>query len=454
MYNKKTKIICTLGPASDSVNKIVQLIEAGMNIARLNFSHGTFEHHKKIIENIRIAEKKTGKKIGILQDLQGPKIRIGKMEEKKIKENDEITITINNEKILKFLKKGERVLVNDGLVELEISKVLKNTVKCKAKTSGKINTGKGVHFPDSNISIDTITAKDKKDLKFGLKNNVDFIALSFVKSAQDIKDLKALIKKHGSEKKQIIAKIERHEAVKNLKSIIKASDAVMVARGDLGVDIPAEEVPIIQKRMIALSNKYAKPVITATQVLQSMVTKPRATRAEISDAANAVFDHTDAIMLSNETAVGKYPLRAVETLSKVTNCIERELQKHEELLEYMDNKKLLSPLNASCLNACELAIDSKANILINYTKDGYTAKEIAKHRPYIELITITPNAKTARELTLVWGLNKIYVQKISTSTPEKIFDYLKNEKIIKNKQSIVIICHASKKQEAISTFRT
>lgn len=452
MYSKKTKIVCTLGPASDSVKEIIQLIEAGMNVARLNFSHGSYENHQKIIKNIRIAEEKTGTRIGILQDLQGPKIRVGEIEEKKIKKGEQFNLPLNNEKILKFLKKGHRVLVNDGLVELEVIKVLKTTVKCLAKTDGTISKGNGVHFPDSNISISTITLKDKADLKFGLKNNVDFIALSFVKSVQDIKELRALIKKHGSEKKQIVAKVERHEAVKNLKSIIRSADAVMVARGDLGVDVPAEKVPIIQKRMIALSNKYAKPVITATQVLQSMVKKPNATRAEISDAANAVFDHTDAIMLSNETAVGKYPRQAAETLSKVAAVIENELKKHQELIEYMDNKKILSSINASCLNACELAMDSNANFLVNYTSDGYTTREIVKHRPNIEIITVCSNEKTARELTLLWGINKVYVQKISASNPEKIYNFLKENGQIKKGQRAVVICNASKKQESISTF--
>jgi len=454
MYSKKTKIVCTLGPATESTTKIIELIEAGMNIARLNFSHSSYEQHKKIINNIHRAEEKTGKRVGILQDLQGPKIRVGTLEEQKLKKNQDISFPLNNPQILKNLKIQDRVLVNDGLLELVITKVNKTTVSCKTINSGTIKKGNGVHFPDSKIEIATITAKDKKDLQFGLKNNVDFIALSFVKSDKDIKELRNLITKFGGAKTQIISKIERHEAVKSLKSIIKASDGVMVARGDLGVDIPAEEVPIVQKRIIALANKYAKPVITATQVLQSMVKNPRPTRAEISDAANAVFDHTDAIMLSNETAVGKYPIMAAFTLNQVATSIEQELEKHEELIEYMDNKKLLSAFNASCLNACELAVDIKANLIVNYTKDGYTTREIIKHRPHIEIITVTPDEKTARELTLLWGINRVYVQKISASSPEKIYRFLQEKGVIKKGQKTVVICHASKKQEAISTFHS
>lgn len=474
MYTtKNTKIVCTLGPASDTVKNIVDLIQAGMNVARLNFSHGTYENHAKLIRNIRKAEKLTGKRIAIMQDLQGPKIRIGEMPKEGItvKTDQEITLTTkkitgyqDREKIVipvhynglaKDTKVGDTVLINDGLIETKVLKVGKTSILCKIKFGGRIDARNGVNFPNSSVSITTITQKDKNDLKFGIEHKVDFVALSFVKSAKDIQQLRKLLGKDGKNIK-IIAKIERHEAIKNLREIIKASDAVMVARGDLGTDIPAEQVPIVQKRIISLSNSLGRPVITATQVLQSMVQKSRATRAEISDAANAVFDHTDAIMLSNETAVGKYPVKATTTLTKVAYNVEKELQKHKELQEYIFNKRYMSPINATSLNACELALDSHADMIVVYTNNGYTANNIAKHRLYIPIITITPHIKTARQLTLTWGINRVFVKKLSDDNNEKVNDiikFLKKEKVAKKNDKIIIVCHASRQESLISTIK-
>lgn len=473
MHIKKTKIVCTLGPSSDSVPELLGLVHAGMNVGRLNFSHGTYEHHTKIINNLRKVEKKTGIRIGILQDLQGPKIRIGEMPKKGIEvknnkifrltidkiigksDETEIVIPIKYKNIAKDVKKGDIILINDGLIEVKVEKKYKKDLICRAKSGGIIKSGNGVNIPTASISVPTITSKDKKDLQFGLKHNVDFIALSFVKNKKDIEELRKLIKKEKKHTK-IIAKIERHEAVKNLKEIVRAADGIMVARGDLGVDIPPEQVPIVQKRIIALCNKYAKPVITATQVLQSMVKNPRATRAEISDAANSIFDHTDAIMLSNESAIGSYPVRAVTTLTRVAAAVEKELQKHEELIESLSAKKYLTSINATCLNASELAMDTKANFIIVYTEEGYTAQQIAKHRIYIPIIVLTPNEQIARELTLVWGLNKVFKVKIPDKTvqkTEKIIEFLKKQKLVKRRQKLVIVCNASRKQRLISTFK-
>ena len=471
MHTKNTKIVCTLGPASDSEKEILQLVKAGMNIARLNFSHGSYKHHKKLIKTIHKVEKITGKRIGILQDLQGPKVRIGDLPEEgvKIKKNQLFRISITAKKastekhiiipirykgIVKDAKKGDTILINDGLIETRVTKKGKDYLECKAINGGTIKTGNGVNIPTGSISQPAITKKDKEDLKFGLKNNVDFIAISFVKSEKDIESLRKLINK-AKKTTKIIAKVERHEAVKNLKKIIKAADGIMVARGDLGVDIPAEQVPIVQKRMITLANKAAKPVITATQVLYSMVEKATATRAEISDAANAIFDHTDAIMLSNETAVGKYPFKATKTLTKVALTVEEEMQKHEELIENLKATKQLNPLNATCLNACELAVDTKADAIVVYTEDGYTAQQIAKHRPYTKIITLAKDEKTLRELTLVWGLNNLHKVKISgkgATKIEKILSFITKNKLAKRKDKIVIVCNASQKEKLISTF--
>ena len=473
MYTKNTKIVCTLGPASDSLKEVSALAKAGMNVARLNFSHGTFEHHEKLIKTIHKAEKETGKRIGVLQDLQGPKIRIGEMPEKGIllKKDDIFELTtrkiigktekgktilpISYKNLVKDIKKDDIILINDGLIETRVLKKTKDSLVCRVIFGATVKTRQGVNFPTASASVETITLKDKKDLKFGLKHNVDFVALSFVKSKKDIDDLRKLIQKEKKDTK-IIAKIERHEAVTNLREIIKAADGVMVARGDLGSDLPPEQVPIVQKRIIHLANKFGKPVITATQVLQSMVTNSKPTRAEISDAANAVFDHTDAIMLSNESAVGKYPVKAASILTRVASTVEKELQKHDELVESIVKPRTLSSINATCLNACELAIDTNADQIIVYTEDGYTARQIVKHRLYTPVITIVPSEKIARELTLVWGINKILIQKFNKKEANKInsvIKFTKKKRAIKKGEKIVIVCNASRKEAQISTTR-
>jgi len=474
MYQKKTKIVCTLGPSSDSATEIHELISAGMNIARLNFSHGSHKDHSKILKNIRKEEKKCKKIIGVLQDLQGPKIRIGKMPDQgiEVKKGEKIKLTIDeiegfkNKKetiipvqyknIIKDVKKNDRLLIDDGLIEIIVEKKLRNKLFCKVKVGGIIKRKKGINIPTATISAPSITEKDKEDLKWGLKNNVDYIALSFVRKADDIKQLRKLIQNKKKNIK-IVAKIETHKAIENLEEIIKEADAIMVARGDLGIEIPAETVPIIQKKMIRIANKYGKPVITATQVLQSMVKNARATRAEISDAANAIFDNTDAIMLSNESAIGKYAQAAVATLKKVALTVENEIQKHEEIINLLKKQRHNQNINPICRNACELAIDSNADAIVVYTNNGYTAREIAKHRLYIPIITITPSEKTARELTLVWGLNTILIKKISgksTKKTDKIVKILKKAKLIKENQKIIIICNANQKEELISTYNT
>lgn len=472
MHTKNTKVVCTLGPSSNSVTEISKLIQAGMNVARLNFSHGDYESHQELIDNIHQAEKIFNKRIGILQDLQGPKIRLGELptEGIQLKRGDVFILTSekNNSKksatslhlpiqfkpFSKGLEKKSIILFNDGLIETEVLQIIdRENVKLIVKCGGLIRSHAGVHLPDNTGRIETITEKDKKDLQFGLKNTVDYIALSFVRSARDIENLKKLIEKSKSGNgPKIIAKIELKAAVDNLESIIKAADGVMVARGDLGIDIPAEQVPIVQKRIIALANRYAKPVITATEVLLSMVVSPRATRAEISDAANAVYDSTDAIMLSNESAVGKYPAKAAATLSKVASTVEKELQKYSELKNniFVHNRRYFNP---HCLNVTELSRDTGADYIVIYTSDGFTAREIARHRPSIPIISICEKEKNARELTLVWGLNTIFVKKLAPENKiEQIVQLLKIKKIVKKRDKIVILANASKKEKIISNI--
>ncbi|MBI5753976.1 pyruvate kinase [Candidatus Peregrinibacteria bacterium] len=465
MHIKNTKVVCTLGPASNSVTEITKLVQAGMNVARLNFSHGDYKSHQELIKNIHIVEKNTGKRIGILQDLQGPKIRLGDLPAEGVilKKGDTFILTSNKsapsshlpiqfKPFTSGLKKNDMILFNDGLVENEVLQIIdKENVKCLVKCGGLVRAHAGVHLPGITQNIETITAKDKQDLVFGLKNNVDYVALSFVKSAQDIKNLRKLIQKQKKSTK-IIAKIELKLAVNNLEEIIKTVDGAMVARGDLGIDIPAEQVPIVQKRIIALCNKYAKPVITATEVLLSMVTNPRATRAEISDAANAVYDRTDAIMLSNESAVGKFPSQATATLSRVAGTVEKELRKYSELENnfFIHSREVANP---HCSNACDLAEETDADYLVIYTSDGYTARELSRHRPHTPIITICEHEETARELTLVWGLNNIFAQVLKKENKiEQIVQILKKNKIVKKGNKVVILANSSKKEKIISNI--
>ena len=333
----QTKIICTIGPASEDIRVLTKMAKAGMDIARLNFSHGSYENHAKLIKEIRSVSKKLKKPIAILQDLQGPKIRIAELAKPlTIKKDQQIVIGQDLEMDLDIsssVKKGERILIEDGLMELKIVKVVpakigsksNGKIYCKVKNGGVVKSHKGVNLPDSTITFPIITAKDVEDLKFGLKQGVDSVALSFVRDAKDINKLKKLILKFlpkGKRAPKIIAKIERKEALVNFDKILKATDAVMVARGDLGVEIPDSKVPIIQKDIITKCNMNGKPVIVATQMLDSMIRNPRPTRAEVSDVANAVIDRADAVMLSGETASGKYPVEAVAEMNRIVKVTE------------------------------------------------------------------------------------------------------------------------------------
>jgi len=471
MEDKNTKIICTLGPSSNSITEIESLVSSGMNIARLNFSHGTAKEHSEVVSNIRKIEKKRNQRITIIQDLQGPKIRIGEMPDKGImlkqgettvlrmedfegfKDKNIAVLPVQYKNLINDVKSKDRILINDGLIELEVFKKEKKDIFCKVRVAGLVTAHKGINVPTASISVDVLTEKDKKDLKLGIKLNVDYIALSFVKNANDIKNLRNLI---GKSNIKIIAKIERHEAIKNLEEIIQESDALMVARGDLGVEIPFEQVPVIQKRLIRLANEYRKPVITATQVLQSMIENPRATRAEISDAANAIYDRTDAIMLSNESAVGKYAQKAVQTLKKVALEVEKDLEKNDSYIKNIQINHKESPTNAMCYNAAKLAKELDAKFIIAYTDSGYTARELTKPRFFTPIITITPYEKVARELGLVYSINKIIVKKITGKPGErtqKIVNLLKKEKLVKKDDQIVIISNASKMEKLVSTYK-
>lgn len=464
--NKKTKIVCTLGPATIKTSIIVKLIKSGMNVARLNFSHGDYAEQGELIKNIRAAAAQTGATIAIMQDLQGPKIRLGILPENGVPINkneyfilDTSTSKFKLEKssatkiipvqykhLHKDVSRGDLVLIEDGLIKLEVIQVKGSKIKVRSINKALLKSHKGINVPTASISANPLTPKDLRDLRFGLKNNVDFVALSFVRQAKDIIELRKKIQHTGSPA-LIVAKIERHEALKNLEEIIKETDVVMVARGDLGVETPAEEVPVAQKRMVKLANNYSKPVIVATEMLQSMIENPRATRAEVSDVANAIFDHADAVMLSNETAVGKFPVEAVKTMSRVALNVE-QFQNEHQLYKIVQNGSNLPDNLKICHNASLLALETKAKLIVAITKSGYTANALARQRIFTEIVAVTPNPMVKRQLQLTWGLNDVFVSKLTDLNAIKKL-LIKNKKLQKG-DKIVLVYNASSENRSIS----
>jgi pyruvate kinase len=469
MINKRTKIVCTIGPASDKVSTLEKMIRSGMDVARLNFSHGTYPEFKRIIENIRQASKNLGIPIAIMQDLQGPKIRVGEIAAEGImlKKGRFVTLTVRNvtgsdgkqtvipvqyRHLPKDVKKGDRILLCDGMIELHVLSVDGQDINCKVIVGGLVGKHKGINVPTASISANPITDKDRKDLAFGLKNDVDYVALSFVKNAQNIAELRDLIRA-GRGRAKIIAKVERHEAIRNMEEIIHEADAVMVARGDMGVEIAPEKVPVIQKKLIGMANLHGKPVITATEMLQSMIENPRATRAEVSDAANAVIDHTDAIMLSNESAVGKYPVKACLTLAKVAASTEKELQKHYRMLPERLFRENQPVSYATCAAGAELAKDIGAKLIVALTGSGFTAQHIAKHRIYIPIVAVTDDPKVQKQLKLVWGVSRALVFKIDFKDPlRQVRKLLLQKKLAGPGDKVVVVSNASKGEKLISTI--
>jgi pyruvate kinase len=469
---KKTKIICTIGPASMDVKTLTALVKAGMNAARINFSHGTYDQFKQIIKNIRQVSEKTKTPIAIIQDLQGPKIRIGKVSPKGIPVKkgqtiildikislDEVKKTIQRiplqyKSLPKEIKLSDPILLDDGKIELEVTKVnlLKTEIECKIKNDGIIFSNKGLNVPKTNLSVDAMSKKDIQDLEFGLEQDVDFVALSFVRSAKDIQVLRQKLVNAKKLQTKIIAKIERPEAMKHLVEIVKESDAIMVARGDLGIEIPAQKVPLAQKKIIREANRQGKPVITATQVLNSMIENPIPTRAEISDAANAIFDKTDAIMLSNETAVGLYPVESCQILSNVAKEIEPEISKH---FDWQFSNIELETMDAICNHAVWLAKDIKARYIVTLSKSGYTAGQISKNRPDTDIIVFTSSTKTEKQLSILWGIDKVFIhQNLDYKNPvEQVKKQLIKSKLVKKNDEILIVnAVRGGKERLITTF--
>jgi pyruvate kinase len=424
--SKKTKIVCTIGPATESEKTLGELVSAGMNIMRLNFSHGDFVEHQVRVNNIRKIIKKTGQPIAILQDLAGPKIRIGEFEKgstvlkegakftlttDKIMGNDE-RVSINYPMLPKEVKVGDHILLHDGKKALLVTEIKGNDVICKVTVGGEIKNKRGVNLPDSDLSVSSITEKDREDLKFGLKNKVDYFALSFVRRPEDIAELRAILKKAKSEAR-IIAKIETPQALKNIDEILKLTDGIMVARGDLAVEIPAEEVPLVQKMLIQKCNQAGKPVITATQMLESMINSPVPTRAEVSDVANAILDGTDAIMLSEETTLGQFPVQAVKMMTKISLRIERDSHYRYMVTsrKYSDPVKRTS--DALGNGAIEVAKESDAKLIIALTDAGFTARMISRYKPEQKILALTPREITRNQLVLSYGCVPILCKKFT-----------------------------------------
>ncbi|QKD83856.1 pyruvate kinase [Thermoleptolyngbya sichuanensis A183] len=418
---RRTKIVATIGPATSSPEVLRSLIEAGATTLRLNFSHGTHEDHQRNIRTIRQVSFELNQPVGILQDLQGPKIRLGKFEQGPItlKKGDPYILTsrpllgtqdissVTYEPLADEVPVGATILLDDGRVEMRVEAVDldQRELHCRVVVGGVLSNNKGVNFPGVYLSIKALTDKDKTDLMFGLDQGVDWIALSFVRNPQDILEIKEIISSAGKDV-PVIAKIEKHEAIEQMEAVLSICDGVMVARGDLGVELPAEEVPILQKRLIATANRFGIPVITATQMLDSMVSNPRATRAEISDVANAILDGTDAVMLSNETAVGKFPVEAVETMARIAVQIEQNLA----IARNVDsNSGGHSIPNAISQAVGRIAEQLQAAAIMTLTKTGATARNVSKYRPGTPILAVTPHVDVARQLQLVWGVRPLLV---------------------------------------------
>jgi pyruvate kinase len=424
---KKTKIVATIGPASRSPEVLEQMIEAGMNVCRLNFSHGTHEEHAALISDIRKVAQKMGAHIAILQDLCGPKIRTGKMGvgEVVLKKGQKYTLTTRDvpgdetevgltyPELPQNVRNGDTLMLADGAIELRVESASDTDVRCVVWIGGVLSSNKGINLPNRSINVPILSRKDLADLKFGMEQEVDFVALSFVRTAHDVRTAKNYIKKFGR-KTPLISKIEKFEAIDNIDEIIEASDGIMIARGDLGVEIPIERVPRVQKMLICKTNNAAKPVITATQMLLSMVHNTKPTRAEVTDVANAIYDGTDAIMLSEETAMGSHPVKSIRVMSAVAKDVESHFD-YEGWTRKSENSKKLTTKEAIAHNAVKIAEDLKAAAILTCTKSGSTTRGVARYRPRQAVLVMTPLESTARQMALTFGALPIVIPEVQSA---------------------------------------
>jgi pyruvate kinase len=446
---KKTKIIATVGPACDSEKMIEDMINAGVNVFRLNFSHGSHEEHQKYIDTIRVVRRKLKTHTAILADLQGPKIRVGQFEAE-IKKGSTVVLACDAAKdgeipvqykgLYKDVEKGDTLLLDDGKLEIRVEKVSGHKIHARVIVGGLLKPKKGINLRTGSISAEVVTEKDIKDAKFALKNGVDFLALSFVRSAKDIEKLRRVVRASQNKTAHIIAKIERHEALADLDNIVLAADAVMVARGDLGIEVLAQDVPIAQKGIIRKCLAYGRPVIVATQMLESMIESPRSTRAETSDIANAILDGADAVMLSGETSVGKYPLNAVKAMKAIALNTEEWMERDNIQIGRRVERDLTQVSEAVAHAGNTLAREMKSKYIVAATASGNNARSISKYRPHADILGVTSTDQVAGQLSLVWGVYPLVMKyQNNRDLTEKINNWLKEKKLAKKGEKITIV---------------
>lgn len=456
MMTRRTKIVATFGPALDDPDMLFRLIKAGTNVIRLNFSHGTQKKHGETIRRIRKISKELNQPVAILQDLQGPKVRIGPLKAssyvlkrhapfkllKKPVPGTGTGAATDYPILYKKVRVDDQILINDGKIILKVLKIKQGEIHCRVLEGGILEANKGVNVPGRSLDFPALTEKDQKDLAFGLSQHVDYIALSMVRTADDVRVVKALVKRAGHWT-PVIAKLEQAMAIENLEGIMAVADGVMVARGDLGVEIPLEEVPLLQKKIIRMANQARIPVITATQMLESMVTHARPTRAEVSDVANAIFDGTDALMLSGETAVGKHPIRAVQMMSRIALSAEKELPEI-----HSHNEKGISVPEAVSQAACTLAMQLNAKAIVTSTLSGGSALRLSKYRPEIPIFAFTPSPEVARRMNLYWGVSPFGMSMLDQK--EDLFNSmikkLETEHLAKKGDLFVMVSQSPRKQ--------
>ena len=413
---RKTKIVCTLGPATNDVEIMKQLIQNGMDAARINFSHGTYETHAETIAKLKQAREELNAPIPLILDTKGPEIRVKTFKEDKVRLEEDATFTLTTREVEgdvnivsvtyadlpKDVHRGSRILIDDGLIELKVEDITETDVVCKVVNGGVVKSRKGVNLPGVEVNLPSLMEKDIEDLKFGVENGFDIVAASFIRSAEDVLKIRRVLEENGGGQMHIISKIENQQGVENIDKILEASDGIMVARGDLGVEIPPEEVPLVQKILIAKANRIGKPVITATQMLESMVHSPRPTRAEANDVANAIFDGSDAIMLSGETAAGAYPLEAAATMARIALKAESAVDYAAKLANTTEPARV-NITNAISMAACATAAELKTAAITTVTKSGFTARMISRYRPACPLIASTSDETVWRQMNLIWG---------------------------------------------------
>ncbi|NLK65184.1 MAG: pyruvate kinase [Tissierellia bacterium] len=426
---RKTKIVCTIGPSSSDEGMFRELVLNGLNVARLNFSHGTHEEHKGKIDTIKKVREELNSSTAIMLDTKGPEIRIrdfktGQAELKKDQEfilttrevqGDETIVSVSYDQFAKDIKPGDTILIDDGLISMEAVEIIKDTdVKCLVKNGGKLKNKKGINVPNVHINLPALTDRDLSDIRFGIEQGIDYIAASFIRKPDDVIEIRKILEEEKASHIMIISKIENRQGVENIDEIIEVSDGIMVARGDLGVEIPAEEVPLVQRMLIRKCNQAGKPVITATQMLDSMIRNPRPTRAEVSDVATAIFEGTDAIMLSGETASGSYPIEAVKTMARIAVMIESSLN-YNELLKSKSPASNCSITDSISYATCKSSLDLQAAAILSATTSGYTAANVSRYRPAAPIIAATPSEQVMRKLSLYWGVYPIRIEELQST---------------------------------------